>query len=114
MADSYAALLGMGSSAAAMLTDSGRCVEDYFLYLFVVLIRLFVRSYWARGFACCTGRSVRAREERERVERGAEVKETSSSSSSPLLWILNREDGQGTGNLPSHSGNYPICLLSLR
>jgi hypothetical protein len=44
MADSYAALLGMGSSAAAMLTESGRCVEDYFLSLFVVLVRLFIHS----------------------------------------------------------------------
>lgn len=31
MADSYAALLGMGSPAAAALAESGRCVEDCFL-----------------------------------------------------------------------------------
>lgn len=44
MADSYAALLlGMGSPA---LAESGRCVEDCFLYLFVVLIRSFIRPCW--------------------------------------------------------------------
>lgn len=45
MADSYAALLGVGSpTAAALAAESGRCVEDLFLYLFVVLIRPFIRA----------------------------------------------------------------------
>lgn len=87
MADSYAALLlGMGSPA---LAESGRCVEDCFLYLFVVLIR----PCW-EGLCLLYGE--------ESLWRGAEVIEETT----PLPVILNREDG---GGFPSHIGDYPVC-----
>lgn len=94
MADSYAALLlGVGSPA---LAESGRCVEDCFPYLFVALIRSFIRPCW-EGLRLLYGE--------ERV--CGEVRR-SLKKQHPLPVILNREDG---GGFPSHVGDYPVCLF---
>lgn len=96
MGDSYAALLlGMGSPA---LAESGRCVEDCFLYLFVVLIRPFIRPCW-EGLCLLYGE--------ESLWRGAEVIERNNTTTV----ILNREDG---GGFPSHIGYYPVCHFESR